>query len=80
MSAPDVYDFMQWEDGQMTEAAEAAFFQRLVNNGQAWTLQGMYGRRAMALIEAGVITLDEQTYTDEPVIDRDPIYPYPEDN
>jgi hypothetical protein len=44
---------MAWEDGQMDEEQEAAFFQELINNGMAWTLQGMYGRTAQALIDSG---------------------------
>jgi hypothetical protein len=43
-----------WESGEMDEEQEAEFFQELIDNGLAWTLQGCYGRRAMQLIEAGI--------------------------
>lgn len=53
---PDVYDFMQYEDGQMTEEATLAFFADLIKSGQAWSLQGSYGRTARAFIDAGLIS------------------------
>ncbi len=47
----DLFDrMMAWEDGSITRQEEVELFQELVNNGMAWTLQGMYGRRAVALI------------------------------
>jgi hypothetical protein len=49
-------DIMAWEDGNMTEAEEIDFFQRLINSGEAWKLQGKYGRNAERLIEAGLCT------------------------
>ena len=39
--------------------------QELVNNGQAWRLEGSVGRHCMALIEAGVIMLGEQGHHDQ---------------
>jgi hypothetical protein len=45
---------MAWEGGEMDQAQEVEFFQELIDNGMAWTLQGMYGRNAQALIEAGL--------------------------
>ena len=56
MTMPSVDDIIAWESGEMDEEAEAAFFQKLVDSGMAWRLQGMYGRRAQALIDSGVIT------------------------
>lgn len=52
----DIGQLMAWEDGALTEEEEAALFQRLVNDGRAWSLQGMYGRRAMQLINQGKVT------------------------
>jgi hypothetical protein len=53
---PDTLDLMMaWEDDTLSDANTVVLFQRLVNNGQAWKLQGMYGRTASAMLAAGVI-------------------------
>lgn len=44
-----------WENGDMDEEESIAFFQEIVDNGMAWSLQGVYGRTAMALIEMGLV-------------------------
>jgi hypothetical protein len=44
---------MAWEEGELSNKETTELFQRLIDNGQAWTLQGMYGRQAQALIDAG---------------------------
>ena len=49
-------DIMRYEDGQMDEQETIEMFQKLVNSGLAFQLQGSYGRTAVALIEAGYIT------------------------
>lgn len=50
----DMLDFiMDYEMGQLDDEAIIAGFQKLIDNGMAWTLQGHYGRTAHALIEAG---------------------------
>jgi hypothetical protein len=42
-----------WETGEMDMEEEVEFFQKLIDNGMAWTLQEMYGRQAARLIKAG---------------------------
>jgi hypothetical protein len=42
-----------YEGREMSDEDMVEFFQELVDTGMAWTLQGHYGRTAMALIEAG---------------------------
>lgn len=54
MTTDLVSEIMEYEDGAMTEEDMITFFQKLIDNGMAWTLQGHYGRTASALIEAGV--------------------------
>lgn len=44
---------ISYESGEMTDSEMILFFQELIDDGSAWTLQGHYGRTATALIEAG---------------------------
>lgn len=60
----NVDDIIEWEGEGMTSKQEAKFFQRLVDTGQAWRLQGAYGRRAMELIRDGVIMLGKKGHHD----------------
>lgn len=47
---------MAFEGGELSEEEVIEGFQHLVDNGHAWQLQGMYGRTAAQMIEAGVVT------------------------
>jgi len=49
-------DIIDYEEGNLSAKQEAAFFQKLIDTGMAWTLQGHYGRNAERLIKAGRCT------------------------
>jgi len=46
-------DIMDFESGAMEPDKVIPFFQRLIDTGVAWQLQGSYGRAARALIDSG---------------------------
>ncbi len=48
-----VAKIIAFETGMMKEDEIVSFFQELIDNGTAWTLQGSYGRLATHLINAG---------------------------
>jgi len=57
-------EIIRYESGEATAREEIEHFQALINTGQAWSLQGSYGRRATELIEAGLCTLGEVGHRD----------------
>ena len=44
-----------YEQGELNGAECVYLFSELVRSGQAWSLQGHYGRTASALIENGIL-------------------------
>ena len=48
-------EIIAYEDGALTDEETVAFFQKLVDTGLVWELQGSYGRMADYLIEQGLI-------------------------
>jgi len=47
---------VEFEMGNLTELESVELIAELIKSGIAWQLQGMYGRMAKRLIEAGVIS------------------------
>lgn len=45
-----------WESGELEGKETIELFAELIKNGQAFTLQGCYGRTASNLIEKGLIS------------------------
>lgn len=50
-----VADLLAFEDEQLDHEEVIWLFQRLVDTGMAWKLQGYYGRIARSLIDAGLV-------------------------
>ena len=56
---PDtVEQIIAYETGELNYEGTLNLFSKLVKSGQAWSLQGHYGRTAKQLIELNLITKD----------------------
>ncbi len=49
-------EIIAYENGELTDEAIVLLFSHLVITGLAWQLQGHYGRTAVTLMEAGLLT------------------------
>lgn len=50
---PTVNEIMDYESGEMNEEDTIYFFQKLIDSGMCWQLQGHYGRTARAMMQGG---------------------------
>jgi len=57
-------DFAQWEGDGVDEETDAINMQKMISSGQAWTMQGSYGRSAMQYLEAGMCMLGKEGHND----------------
>lgn len=55
---PSLDFIMAFEDGTASDREVIDGFANLVASGMAWRLQGVYGRTAKSLIDAGYIDAD----------------------
>lgn len=60
---PNTDTIIAYEQGELGYEDIVNMFQELIDSGEAWTLQGHYGRTAAALISEGVCTMPPQDYT-----------------
>ena len=55
----NIDDIIAFEEGTLDHQKMIEMFQRMINDGSVWSLQGSYGRIAMDLIESGECLLGE---------------------
>lgn len=53
-------DIIAYEQGDLNEKDMIKLFQKLIDCGQVWHLQGHYGRTAQSLIDSGLCTKGEK--------------------
>ena len=52
-NAVTIDEMIAFEEGEQSQEDTINMFQRLINSGLAWRLQGFYGRTAASLIHNG---------------------------
>ena len=57
----DIDKIIAFEEGSIAEDDLISLFQDLVDSGQAWTLQGFYGRAAVQLIAQGLVKVEDES-------------------
>lgn len=62
---------MDWENGTLNQDETIKLFQGLVDSGLAWRLQGMYGRQAQRMLDAGLIHRPYNFRVDDTMLDED---------
>lgn len=50
----ELNEIIAYEEGSLTKEQTIAMFQRLINNGLVWQLQGHYGRVAAEMLQRGL--------------------------
>ena len=55
---------IDYESGRLDDAETVEFFQELIDSGQAWRLQGSYGRAAMEMLRSGKCMLGPISHRD----------------
>ena len=56
MSIPNIDFIISFENGEATEEEIITEFQKMINSGIVWQLQGFYGHTAKTLIDNGFCT------------------------
>jgi hypothetical protein len=64
MDSKMIDDIIAYENGNLTVSQTASLFQKLINTGHAWTLQGHYGRMSRYLITEGYCYLPTEDLKD----------------
>ena len=62
---PNVNDIIDYENGEMLFEDEIEMFQRMIDNGSVWFLQGSYQRTTMEYINSGYCSLGKKGFKNQ---------------